>query len=99
METLKAHKNFNRHELFNAGMMEDLGTVARELDSVEKFRDVHFDLQNKLYGLYDGYLYSDLLALAREADLPNSTALKLSSLVQRIEDYIAQNGETATRIF
>lgn len=93
------HKNFNRHDLFNLEMVEDLGAITLELDNVEKFQDVHFDLQNKLYGLYDGYLYSDLVELAREAEFPNSTVLKLSSLVQRIEDYIAQNGETATRIF
>ena len=65
--------NFNRHESMTAmertlisitiNDVEELYFDA-EFETGDEGEDVYYDLKNKLYGLYDGYLYSDLKELA-----------------------------------
>ncbi len=71
---------FDRHEIFN---MDDRATVSRCL----KYSDEHPELENKLFGLYDGYLYRDLLELAKE-HLMKPELIVLAELVKKILDAI-----------
>lgn len=57
--TTASFKQFNRHEIFES---KDMRTVSNVL----RYVDFDADFENKMYGLYDGYLYSDLLKLGRE---------------------------------
>jgi hypothetical protein len=45
-----------------------------------------FDLMNMLYGLFDGYLYDDLLPVAN-GYLTNDEFLRLSEIVNVVEKY------------
>ena len=47
---------FNRHANMDGETLREIGDILMEVRW-----DSSFDLVNELYGLYDGYLYSDLL--------------------------------------
>jgi hypothetical protein len=60
--------HFNRHEIFTATEMK-LVSQTIELVMFSEVKDsleLKFTLENMLYGLYDGYLYSDILIIAME---------------------------------
>ena len=46
------------------------------------------DLENMLYGLYDGYLYEDLLPTALKAEVDAETEKNIRSLIKAIEMFI-----------
>jgi hypothetical protein len=46
-----------------------------------------FDLMNMLYGLFDGYLYDDLLEVARGAKLDNVLYNRIENVVSVIKNY------------
>jgi hypothetical protein len=89
-------KNFNRHDIFDAEMMNNVQSIIQELSNVGIGRSV---LLNKLYGLFDGFLYNDLIVLAKADRLSEQSITKLSNLIEKIEAHIAENGETETMIF
>lgn len=52
---------FNRHEIFNGTDLSTISSVIRELENLyytDKTKDTSH-LNNYLYGLYDGYLYTE----------------------------------------
>jgi len=51
-----------------------------------------------VYGLYDGYLYDDLLKQARIAGINELTMNKLKGLKKAIEMYIQLTGNSITQI-
>ena len=59
---MSGYSIFNRHEHMSAETLSEIGSILREVDFTE------FELTNQLYGLYDGYLYDELLVNAQ--DLP-----------------------------
>ena len=46
------------------------------------------DLKNMLFGLYDGYLYDDLLPLALEVEVDAETEGKIRGLIKATETFI-----------
>ena len=52
---------FNRHSNMNAETLYEIGDILMET----RF-DGGFDVINMIYGLYDGYLYDELLPLAKK---------------------------------
>lgn len=54
---------FNRHEHMSAETLSEIGSILRDPYDIQ-----NFELINQLYGLYDGYLYDELLINAQ--DLP-----------------------------
>jgi hypothetical protein len=46
-----------------------------------------FDLMNMLYGLYDGYLYDDLLEVARGAKVDKVLYNRIENVVSVIKNY------------
>jgi hypothetical protein len=47
-----------------------------------------FDLMNMLYGLYDGYLYDDLLEVARGANVDKALYNRIENVVSVIKNYL-----------
>lgn len=59
---MSGYTRFDRHANMNVETLSEIGSILREVDFTE------FELTNQLYGLYDGYLYDELLVNAQ--DLP-----------------------------
>jgi hypothetical protein len=47
-----------------------------------------FDLMNMLYGLFDGYLYDDLLEVARGAKIDKALYNRIEIVVSVIKNYL-----------
>jgi hypothetical protein len=47
-----------------------------------------FDLMNMLYGLYDGYLYDDLLEVARGVKIDKALYNRIENVVSVIKNYL-----------
>lgn len=94
-------KNFNRHDLFDVEMMNDVHSIIQEADdiAIENDAPLFNMLRNKLCGLFDGFLYSDLIVLAKADQLSEQSIAKLRALIEKIEAHIAEYGETETMIF
>ena len=94
-------KNFNRHDLFDVEMMNDVHNIIQEADdiAIENEAPLFNMLRNNLCGLFDGFLYSDLIVLAKADQLSEQSIAKLSNLIEKIEAHITEYGETETMIF
>ena len=91
---MKGYKNFDRHNLFNVG---DMTLVRNLIDKVCMNDNRDDSLHNSLYGLYDGYLYDDLMQRAT-SQLPTTDLMDLRKLVEKIKSDISINGERTTLI-
>ena len=75
------------------------GEVVRELQdiAIEDETKSMFDMTiNQVCGLYDGYLYDNLLQDAIDFGASESTLNKIKGLKKAIEMYIQLYGETET---
>jgi hypothetical protein len=71
-----SYTNFNRQENMNDKTRFEILSLIKEISYSEEIEDsLSFNLQNKLYGLFDGYLYADLQIEALQ--LPTELALKV----------------------
>lgn len=52
---MSGYTRFDRHANMSDETLSEIGSIIREVN----FKD--FELTNQLYGLYDGYLYDELL--------------------------------------
>lgn len=91
---MSGHLNFDRHNLFNVG---DMLLVRQLIDKVDMNDNRDFFFQNKLYGLFDGYLYGDLMQSAA-FQLPTTDLMDLRKLVDKIKSDIAKNGQSFTQV-
>jgi hypothetical protein len=93
MENMLGYTNFNRHKNMDGEMLREVGSLIDMVqfgpngdDGVDRHSDDGFNLINELYGLYDGYLYDDLLVLGK--NLLNSELLeRLTNVVKIVEKY------------
>lgn len=72
---------FDRHANMSVETLREIGNIINEV-----FVDCSFNLTNMLYGLYDGYLYDDLLVEARK-ELDNSLYNRVQNVVSVIKNY------------
>lgn len=79
------YQRFDRHECFTSEMMTMTSEVIRECED--------FNVMNMMYGLYDGYLYADLLPKAIESGISKESENKIKGLIKAIEVYIALYGD------
>ena len=84
------YKRFNRHDCFTSEMMTMTMAIikATEDDS----------LTNMAYGLFDGYLYEDLLPRAIKLGVSQEIENKIKGLKKAIEMYIQLTGNTVTHV-
>jgi hypothetical protein len=92
-------KRFNRHELFDAFLMEWHSTTIRNVSNYiwETNGEVMSELENMLCGIWDGYLYDELLTKA--LILPKEDYRRIEDTVKIINEHIKANGESVTQIF
>ena len=72
---------FDRHANMSVETLREIGNIINEV-----FVDCTFNLTNMLYGLYDGYLYDDLLVEARK-ELDDSIYTRVENVVSVIKNY------------
>lgn len=72
---------FDRHANMNVETLREIGNILNEV-----FIDASFDLSNMLYGLYDGYLYDDLLSVAQK-ELNTTEYARVKKVVSVIKKY------------
>ena len=78
--------------------MDDVKLVRQLIDKVYMNDNVtDRDFVNKLYGLFDGYLYGDLMQSAA-FQLPTTDRMDLGKLVDKIKSDIAKNGQSFTQV-
>jgi hypothetical protein len=70
---------FDRHSNMNVETLREIGNIINNA-----FIEASFDLTNMLYGLYDGYLYDDLLSVARK-ELSNTEYARVKKVVSVIK--------------
>ena len=91
-----SYKRFNRHECYTSEMLSMTGEVVRELQdlAIEQNKSM-FDMSiNMVCGLYDGYLYDNLLQEVTDFGATESTLNKVKGLIKAVEMYIQLYGET-----
>ena len=92
-------KRFNRHELFDAFLMEWHSTTIRNVSNYiwETQKEVHSELENMLCGIWDGYLYDELLT--KSLILPKEDYRRIEDTIKLINEHIEKVGEKETQIF
>jgi hypothetical protein len=74
-----SYTNFNRHENMNDETRFEILALIKEVSYSDEIEDgVSFNIENMLYGLFDGYLYEELQMLALE--LPTQIASKITRI-------------------
>jgi hypothetical protein len=87
------YKLFNRHELFDGELMKFHSTTIRLVEDffMDRGESFHNQLTNMLYGIWDGYLYNNLLSTAKEFNLPIEDIRRIETTIYLIEEYIDAN--------
>jgi len=73
---------FNRHANMTSETRGEIMDILKEVDF-----NTGFDLMNMLYGLFDGYLYDDLLEVARGAKVDKALYNRIENVVSVIKNY------------
>lgn len=74
---------FNRHANMTSTTRCEILDIIKEVDF-----NTGFDLMNMLYGLFDGYLYDDLLEVARGAKIDKTLYNRIENVVSVIKNYL-----------
>lgn len=73
-------KRFNRHESMSMNTLKEIGNILHDMD-------FNLDmLSNQLYGLYDGYLYDDILVYANNTVTPELYG-RIENVVNEVKTY------------
>lgn len=86
---MSGYTRFNRHENMNAETLREVGDVIMEVRFGDKGDNGvgSWELVNQLFGLYDGYLYDELLVNSQ--DLPKPLFRRIIKLWAVISKYPA----------
>jgi len=74
---------FDRHSNMTSTTRGEIMDILKEVDF-----NTGFDLMNMLYGLFDGYLYDDLLEVARGAKVDKVLYNRIENVVSVIKNYL-----------
>lgn len=74
---------FDRHANMSNETLGEIMDILKEVDF-----NTGFDLMNMLYGLYDGYLYDDLLEVASGAKIDTALYNRIENVVSVIKNYL-----------
>ncbi len=76
-----SYTNFNRHANMDKETLFEIGDIINDVRW-----DCSFDLSNELFGLYDGYLYDDILTLA-EQELETTMYNRIEKVINIVSKY------------
>ena len=76
---------FDRHTNMSSETRQEILDIIGEVDY-----NTGFDLMNMLYGLFDGYLYDDLLPVTKNVD--NTLYKRVKRVISTIKKYPKING-------
>jgi hypothetical protein len=76
-----SYTNFDRHANMDKETLFEIGDILNDVRW-----DCSFDLTNELFGLYDGYLYDDLLTLA-ETELETTMYNRIEKVINIVSKY------------
>ena len=100
-----AHYRFNRHELFTSQDRTEVLHLIKEVETIAYFNDSsryegkYGQLTNMLFGLFDGYLYDNVLTTAASIiDLPIETIKRIEVIVDKCTNDILTNGQSITAV-
>ena len=81
---------FNRHELFTEDWMTYHSQTLRMVEDfyIENDESWFNDLYNQLCGVWDGYLYTEMLESAKQLGLPTHITNRISTTIKFIENGI-----------
>jgi hypothetical protein len=74
---------FDRHTNMSSETRNEILDIIGEVDY-----NTGFDLMNMLYGLFDGYLYDDLLEVAKGAKIDKALYNRVENVVTVIKNYL-----------
>jgi hypothetical protein len=82
MNTLR----FNRHELFTNDWMEYHSTTLRMVEDFYMNQNESWfnEVYNMLCGVWDGYLYTEMLESAKQLGLPTHILQRIANTIQFI---------------
>ena len=77
---------FDRHELFNQDWMDYHTTTLRMVEDfhIENDESWFTPLYNMLCGVWDGYLYTEMLETAKQMGLPTHILQRIANTIQFI---------------
>ena len=81
-----SYTKFDRHANMSSETRKEILDIIGEVDF-----NTGFNLTNMLYGLYDGYLYDELLSVARE-ELNYPLFIRVKKVLSIIKKYPKING-------
>lgn len=78
---------FNRHELFTEEMMEFHSQTLRMVEDfhIENDESWFTPLYNMLCGVWDGYLYTEMLEMAKQIGLPTHITQRIQTTINFIQ--------------
>jgi len=78
---------FNRHELFTSEMMDYHTITLRMVEDFHLNKDESWytSLYNSLCGVWDGYLYTDMLESAKQYGLPTHIIQRIQTTINFIQ--------------
>jgi len=87
------YRRFNRYQLFNGELMNFHSQTIRLVEDfyMEKKETWFNELTNMLAGIWDGYLYDNLLPKAKEEGLPIEDIRRIETTIYLIEEFIEAN--------
>lgn len=90
------YKRFDRHELFDTFLMKYHSTTIRLVEDylLETDQPLYNDLTNMLNGIWDGYLYDELLI--KSLILPKEDYRRVEDMVNIINEHI--ESKTLTKL-
>jgi hypothetical protein len=94
-----AHYRFDRHKLFSMDDTSEVMDIIREVRGIDTDDDTLPGLTNMLYGLFDGYLYDNVLSTAVGIiDLPMAIISRIEAIVDKCTNDILTNGQSTTLV-
>ena len=96
---------FNRHQLFTSEDRTEVLDLIKEVErvayseGVSRYDGTYGELTNMLFGLFDGYLYDNVLSTAVGIiDLPMALIRRIEAIVDKCTNDILTNGQSITAI-
>ncbi len=79
---------FNRHEVFNSTWMDYHSQTLRMVEDfyIDQNESWFNEVYNQLYGVWDGYLYTEILESAKQLGLPTHITDRISLTMNFIKE-------------